>query len=212
MLPIEVADVLSVLTALELDRAVFVGTSRGGIVAMLLGSMRPTAIAGIVLNDVGPILEARGLIRIKAVLEKLPVPRTFEEGAEILRQIGASQFPKLGPADWLQQAKRTWTREHGRMVLACDPRVASILDGVDLERPLPALWPQFDSLARVPMMVIRGALSDVLSTETVAAMRARRPDLDFVEISDQGHAPLLEDPDLIRRIAGFIALCGGHPR
>ena len=96
------------------------------------------------------------------------------------------------------------------MVLACDPRVASVLDGVDLERPLPVLWPQFDSLARVPVMVIRGALSDVLSSETVAAMRARRPDLDFIEVSDQGHAPLLEDPDLIRRIAGFIALCGGH--
>src|SRR6266536_2697373 len=173
-LPVEVADLVSVLTALEIDRAVFVGTSRGGILAMLLAPVRPTAMAGVVLNDIGPVTEPQGLIRIKGMVGKLPTPRTFEEGADILRRIGAAQFPNLTLADWLRQSRRVWKRADHRLVLAYDPKLARVLDDIDLEQPLPQLWAQFDSLARVPLLVSRVANSFILSRDTVDAMLTRR--------------------------------------
>src|SRR6185437_9925759 len=162
-IPIELGDVITVLTARAVASAVFVGTSRGGLIAMALAVARPTMIAGVVLNDIGPVIEPQGLMRIKGYVGKLPQPNSFTEGAEALRRLFGAQFPKLGEADWLASARRAWQERDGRLVLAYDPRLADGLAALAPDRPLPTMWPQFDALAHVPMMVIRGANSDILS-------------------------------------------------
>lgn len=204
---VELADVLAVATALDCLPAVFVGTSRGGILTMLLAAQRPAAIAGAVLNDIGPVLEPKGLIRIKGYVGKLPQPRSFEDGAEILRRLFSAQFPTLTAEDWLQASHRTFKREKAGLAPAYDVNLAKTMEGWDLEKPLPPLWKEFDAMRNMRLMAIRGANSDLLSAATVEAMAARHPALETFEVPDQGHAPFLAEPDTIARIAAFVRSC-----
>ena len=206
-IPVELDDAISAITTCAAEPAVFVGTSRGGMITKALGVVRPSAIAGVVLNDIGPVVEMPGLLRIKDYVGKLPMPKDFAEGAEVMRDLFASVFPKFGEKDWIAAAHRTWQEENGRLVLAYDPALADTLANLDENTPLPDLWPQFDSLADIPMLVVRGALSDILSPETINAMRARRRQLDVLEVPDQGHAPLLVEPEVIAHIAAFVDRC-----
>lgn len=208
-LAVELADVVTVLTALGIGPAVFIGSSRGGILAMLLGVAHPTAIAGVVLHDIGPVIEPKGLARIKSYVGKLPQPRSFDEGGEILRRLFAPQFPNLMPEQWLAAAHRTWRTEHDELKPTYDVRLGRTLSDLDIERPLPPLWNEFDALSRVPILVIRGANSDILAPATVAAMAARHPGMQSIEVADQGHVPMLEGDDLIGRIVAFVAACDG---
>ncbi len=174
---------------------------------MLLGAAHPTAIAGIVLHDIGPVVEPKGLARIKGYLGKLPQPRSFEEGGDVLRRVMGTQFPKLTADQWLAAARRTWQMKDGALVPTYDVRLARALASVDLERPIPPLWNQFDALAAMPMLVIRGGNSDILAAETVAAMRARREQMEVIEVADQGHVPLLEGESLLRGVIRFVEHC-----
>jgi pimeloyl-ACP methyl ester carboxylesterase len=205
-LPVALADLSTVLIALETAPAIFLGTSYGGFLLMMLAAWRPTAIAGVILNDIGPVIEPQGWVRIKGYVGKLPVPRNFEEGAEILRWWFDAQFPKLTRQEWIAFAQRTWRQHRGRLLPDYDPKLTRTLQGADLQH-LPTLWNQFDALARVPLMVIRGARSDMLASSTLQAMLSRRDEIEVVVVPDQGHPPFLDEPNLIRRITAFVASC-----
>ena len=204
---VELADVIAVTTALRLDRAVFLGTSRGGILTMLLAAVQPALIAGAILNDIGPVIEQDGLMRIKSYVGRIPTPDDRTQGAAILRGLFGAQFPKLNEADWHAWANRSWQQGRHGLIARYDQKLAETLNEVAPDQPLPNLWEQFGALPKVPIMVVRGALSDILSPDTLRAMRERRPDLEAVEVPDQGHAPLLAEPAIMRRIADFLRRC-----
>jgi pimeloyl-ACP methyl ester carboxylesterase len=118
-------------------------------------------------------------------------------------------FPKLTAEQWLAAAKRAWKLENGALVLTYDAQLSQTLAEFDSEHSPPPLWNEFDALAGVPVLVIRGANSYILSAETANAMCARHPDLETIEVADQGHVPLLEGHELLGRIASFVRKCDG---
>ncbi len=156
------------------------------------------------MNDIGPVIDLSGLLRIKSYVGKLPAPKDYADAAGLLRGVFAAQFPKLGDEDWLGLARRAFKQDDGRLVPTYDVKIAETLNDVGPETIVPDLWPQFDALAQVPVMVIRGALSDLLSAETVEAMKGRHPGMRIVEVADQGHAPMLQDEPTLAAIEQFV--------
>jgi pimeloyl-ACP methyl ester carboxylesterase len=200
---VELDDTLQVLTAAGVEGAVFVGTSRGGLITMALGAIRPAVVRGAVLNDIGPVIDPKGLVRIRGYVGKLPTPRSFAEAAEVLRRMSGAQFPGFTEEQWQTMARGTWREADGRLELAYDPRLMKTLEAIDLDTPLPILWPLFDALRNVPLLALRGANSDLLAASTLDEMGRRHPDLEAVTVAGQGHAPVL-DGDLGERIRRFV--------
>jgi pimeloyl-ACP methyl ester carboxylesterase len=201
---VELDDLMQVLVAVGVEAAIFIGTSRGGLLTMALAAARPALIMGAVLNDVGPVIDARGLLRIRGYVGKLPLPRSYAEGAEILKRLSDQQFPVFGEAEWQIMAQRTWTERNGRLVPDYDPNLLKVLEELDLEAPLPVLWNYFAGLNGVPILAIRGANSDLLAEKTLTEMAQRHPDCQIFVAPGQGHAPLLGSRDMVRRIGKLI--------
>lgn len=200
---IELADLIQVLGATGIDQAVFVGTSRGGLITMALSTVRPDLIAGIVLNDVGPVLEPKGLARIKSYVGKLPAPRDFDDAARLMRDVSGGQFPGYTDAQWRKLAAGTWREDAGQMVLRYDPMLMKAIENLDLSGPLPDLWPFFDALRAFPILAIRGENSDLLTADTLAKMAERHPALTSLTAPGEGHAPAIEG-DVLSAIVAFI--------
>ncbi|HEY8007529.1 MAG TPA: alpha/beta hydrolase [Methylocella sp.] len=203
-LAVENSDVLSILTALEINAAIFIGTSRGGQHTMLLSASRPAVLRGAVLNDIGPVLEPRGMARIRGYVGKLPAPRSIPDAVDLLKEMMSERFNGLSRADWETYAKITFTDAVGRIGARYDQNLMKTLIGLDLEQPLPSMWPQFDGLRGIPLLILRGANSDLLSVETLNAMKARHAGAETHTVKGQGHAPLLLDQETIARICAFV--------
>jgi len=205
----ETSDVLDVLTARGIEEAAFVGTSRGGLVTMLLAAARPTALRAVVLNDIGPVVDGRGLLRIKNVLSRGTVPASWDDAAETLKQAYEGHFPNVDRTGWMEFAYRTYADGAGKPKQDFDSKLLKTLSAIDFDQPMPTMWPQFDGLASVPVMVVHGENSDILSKETVAEMRDRHPALEVLSLPDTGHAPFLTESASMSRLADFISAAEG---
>lgn len=201
---IEAADVIAGLDALNVDQAAFIGTSRGGLIIHVLAAMRPALIKAVVLNDIGPVIEPVGLAHIRSYLENAPRPADFTDAVRIQKAVHGGSFPALTEADWQRFVGAIYRSEDGKPVADFDPALVNTVLAMDLTQPLPDLWPQFEALASVPMLAIRGANSRLLSVATVEEMHQRHPGLESVTVEGQGHAPFLETGVLPARIANFL--------
>ena len=204
----ELNDVLDFMTLAGIHDAAIIGSSRGGILAMLMGAIRPTAIGAVVLNDIGPVIERDGLARLVAYVGRVPVPQDWPEAAKLVRGMNARAFPKISDAQWETLARQWFEERGGRPAPGYDPALSQ---SISFDAKLPLLWPQFMSLARVPMLVVRGANSDILSPRTVEEMARRHPNLETLTIADQGHAPLLNDDASIAAIYDFLVRTDRQP-
>jgi len=172
---------------------------------MILAAMRPAVLKAAVLNDIGPAVDAAGLVQIRAYLERAPRPKTFAEAVEIQRSIAGDAFSALTDADFERMVRAFYREDNGVPVPDFDPALLNTLKSVDLSKPLPELWPQFMGLADIPVLAIRGANSSLLSAATFGEIAKRHPKLTAITVEGQGHAPFLETGDLPERIADFLA-------
>jgi pimeloyl-ACP methyl ester carboxylesterase len=201
---VEARDVVELLDRLGLARVTIVGTSRGGIIAMWLAATARDRLAGVLLNDVGPELAPEGLANIMTYLGVAPRARGFEEVAGALRARMGERFPGLSDARWLVLARR-WFDENGDgLALNYDPRLRDAFEAA-LQGPAGDMWPLFDALDGLPVAVVRGANSDLLTAETLARMRERRPDLIVAEVPDRGHVPFLDEPEALAAFEALMA-------
>lgn len=203
----EVADILALVDALGLERVVVIGASRGGLQAMVLAAQRPGLVAGAVLNDVGPALEMAGLKRLVAGLAAAPREHPDWDAAEAhVRATLRACYPTLGAAGWRSLTRCLHREIGGRPTRDVDPAlIEATAAGLAAAEgaPPPDLWPLFDILTQAPTLALRGALSDILSAETLAEMGARGAAV--VTVPDRGHPPLLDEPAALAAMDALLA-------
>lgn len=200
----EAADVVSLLDHLGLDAVPILGTSRGGIVGMFLAATARDRLRGLCLNDVGPVIDPAGLEVIKEYVGVNPGARSHAEAAAAMARRMAG-FEGVPPERWLAEAERLFVATDQGLTIPYDPALREAFLAAMAE---PAdLWPLFDALAGLPVALIRGANSDLLSAETAAEMQRRRPDMIYEEVPGRGHIPFLDEPESLRAIQQFLGLC-----
>jgi pimeloyl-ACP methyl ester carboxylesterase len=200
---IYVQDILALLGAVDAARVAVIGTSLGGMLAMMLGFSHPTRIAGIVLNDVGPEIDPVGIERIKQYAGRLPPARTWKIAVAQSVAVYGNAWPGLTPERWEVLARRGYREDAAGVVeLDADPNIGEALRAAPAAAP--DLWPLWGALRKVPTLAIRGACSDILSAATFARMKRENPDLQQLEVADRGHVPLLDEPECVAHLDAFL--------
>jgi pimeloyl-ACP methyl ester carboxylesterase len=201
-IPVEGRDAMELLDHLGIDMAAVLGTSRGGLIAMVLAATAKDRLLGVALNDIGPEIAPEGLEVIKNYLGRPPALKTHAEMAEARARLLAG-FPNVPAERWLREAQILFNETEAGLELTYDPKLReAVLEGG--AQPSPDLWPLFDALSGVPLACIRGANSDLLSPATFAEMKRRRPDMVAVEVPDRGHIPFLDEPESLSALKRWL--------
>lgn len=198
-------DVLLLMDSLGIARAIFLGTSMGGIIIMALAALRSRAISAAILNDVGPIVSPEGVERIKSYVGRKVEIADWDEAADYVRRVNGIAFPDFADEDWKQFARRTFRDVDGVPGLDYDQQIMTPFAKGRYKSSALLGWILFRRLARHrPTLLVRGALSDLISPAIVDRMRSNAPRLEYVEAANVGHAPTLTEPETWRALEGFL--------
>jgi pimeloyl-ACP methyl ester carboxylesterase len=201
-----VEDLLALLEQARIDRFVAVGTSLGGLMTMLLALQAPERIAAAVINDVGPRLEVAGLERIKSYVGQGRSFPTWVHAARALEEVQGVSHPGQDLPFWIEAAKRVMTlSSNGRIVFDYDMKIAEPFARLDPAAEQANMWPALEALAGRPVVIVRGAVSDLLSEETLAGMLARLPEAEAITVQGVGHAPNLAGPEVFDAVDRLLA-------
>jgi pimeloyl-ACP methyl ester carboxylesterase len=197
------ADVLHFLNALEIDRAVFIGTSLGGLVTMAIAAIAPQRIAASILNDVGPELTAGGLERIRSFVGKDVRFATWDEAAEAIAANNRRLPQGYSHDDWVEMAHRVCREDKSEIIFDYDMAIALPFE---THGPVPKvdLWPLFKALGQRPLLVVRGEQSDLLSADALEKMHEAVPGMKSVTVPGVGHAPTLDEPEALEAIDALL--------
>jgi pimeloyl-ACP methyl ester carboxylesterase len=206
--PVYVRDMGSLLDHLQIPKIVIVGTSLGGLMGMIMAATMKRRVAGLVLNDVGPELSPDGIRRIQQAVARQAEIGGWADAVAELSRIHAETFADYAAADWERMARAIYRDgPENRPVADYDPAISIGVAATPM--PPPDLWPVFAAIADTPILVLRGAVSDILSAATVETMLRRHPLLGAVEVPLRGHAPTLDEPVALAALTGFLAGLGG---
>ena len=208
-IPIEAGDALALLDHLALPRAAILGTSRGGLIAMVLAATAKDRLSGVCLVDIGPELAPEGLEVIKSYIGRNPVQKTHAEATAMRAKLMAG-FENVPESRWAEEVRKHYVETPDGLVINYDPALRDAVLSVGAE-PAPDLWPLFDAMGGLPLALIRGANSNLLSEVTAAEMARRRPDMILADVPDRGHVPFLDEPEAVAALAEWTAKLDAAP-
>lgn len=199
-------DMSALLAAIKSPKAIFVGTSLGGLVTMTLAMKEPSLIGGAVLNDVGPRVGKAGLARIRSYAGKPTPIETWADAEAYVKRTNSFSFPGLSEDEWARFARRCFKEENGKVVLDYDPAIARTANPVIAWLSTLLLWPAFRRLSKCgPLLLVHGEASDIIEPATIARMQRQAPAMRVTPVPGVGHAPQLSEPEAQSAIADFLA-------
>ena len=199
-----VHDTYAMLVAFQCERVSVVGTSMGGLMAFALNALYPHLIHRAVINDIGPDIAAAGLERIQSYVGGAGPFDNWDEATTYVRSISQSIFPDWQPAQWAAFARQCYVEQNSQIIADYDPKIAEALSQQDTGAESSALWSLFETLRDVPLLLIRGALTDLLAQTCVEAMQERATRLELLTVPNVGHAPMLTEAEVPEAMMAFL--------